>query len=491
MKILILEDSKAINNQLKIELYKHFDDLEVYQAFSIKEAFEKLENNKFDLIISDLNLPDGDGDEVVNEYGKNNKIIILTSDGDFQRRTHLFSQGVIDYYLKNMPIEYTISKIVDKYNQTLHNQKYNILNIDDSSFSRNLIQKVLKKNGFNVFSKRSAETILEDIKEHNIDLIVLDIEMPNISGLEAIKMVRKINLYIPIIAVSGNYSSQNEIIKIMKNGANDFISKPFCIENLILKVEQFIKIDELNKSLLTKNTELKELVTIKDTQIKQKEEELFRKSRQATMGEMIDYIIHQWRQPINLMKVEVMNFELTHSNIKGADEFAAKLNGKITELNEIISDFRNFFRENKPEVFNLEDEVLKTLKIIKSLLIQNSILVEIDSDDSHISFTINDLQHIMFVLINNAIDAFKENEIDVENRKINIIIKDKTLMFIDNAGGVKEENRESLFQYNFTTKSSGTGVGLYMTKQILEKYSSTIEYEHIEGGSTFILKFNQ
>ena len=492
MKILILENSKLINNKLKTELFKYFNNLKVEQAFTIKEAFKKLENEKFDLIISELDLPDSDeeGEEIVNKYGKTNKIIILTNDEDFQRRSHLFAQGVIDYYIKNMPVEYTAGKIVDKYNQTLKNQDYTILNVDDSSFSRNLVKKVLHKNGFNVISKSGAENILDEVKENKIDLIVLDIEMPNINGMEAIKIIRKAGFNVPIIALSGSHNSQDEIISIIKSGANDFITKPFSIESLILKVEQFIKIEDLNKSLLNKNRELKELINLKDIQIKQKEEELLRTSKQAAMGEMMDYIIHQWRQPLNLIKMELINFELNHQNVEGVDEFIAKLNSKVTELNDIISDFRTFFRENEPQSFNLEDEVLKTLKIIKSLLVKNSVFIDIKADDTQIDFTMNDFKHIIFVLVNNSIDAFNENKIDVENRKISIKIENKTLTFNDNAGGIKEENRDKIFDYNFTTKNTGTGIGLHMVKKILEKHSSTIEYKPIENGSSFIIKFN-
>lgn len=491
MKLLILEDSKSINNQLKMHILKQItiDDIEIFQAFSLKEAFEQLENNKFDLIISDLNLPDGEADELVSKFGKTEKIIILTSDSDFQRRSYLFSQGIIDYYSKNMPIEYVVSKIIDKYNQIIENRNSTILNIDDSSFSRNLIQKVLENNGFNVISKNSAKTILEDIKK-DIDLIIIDLEMPDINGLEAIRMIRKVNKEIPIIAISGSYSSQNEIIKILKNGANDFITKPFYIENLILKVEQISKINKLNNFLKNKNTQLKEAINIKNYQIKEKEEEILKNSKKAAIGEMIDYIIHQWRQPLNIIKLELINFELTHQNIPNIETFTEKINGKVSELDEIISDFRNFFKEQEPELLNLESEVLKSLKIIKSLLIKNSAITEIDADNSQIMFTKNDFKHIMLVLVNNSIDAFKQNKIDINNRKINISIKDKTMTFSDNAGGIKPENREKLFQYNFTTKESGTGIGLYMIKNILEKQSASISYKPIENGSSFIIKFN-
>jgi response regulator RpfG family c-di-GMP phosphodiesterase len=93
--------------------------------------------------------------------------------------------------------------------------------------------------------------------------------------------------------MSGSHNSQNEILHMMKNGANDFISKPFNIESLIIKVEQFIKLEELHIDLENKNKELEKLIFLKEVEIRQKEEEIIKQSKQAIMGEMIDYIIHQ------------------------------------------------------------------------------------------------------------------------------------------------------------------------------------------------------
>jgi response regulator RpfG family c-di-GMP phosphodiesterase len=93
--------------------------------------------------------------------------------------------------------------------------------------------------------------------------------------------------------MSGSHNSQNEILHMMKNGANDFISKPFNIESLIIKVEQFIKLEELHIDLENKNKELEKLIFLKEVEIRQKEEEIIKQSKQAIMGEMIYYIIHQ------------------------------------------------------------------------------------------------------------------------------------------------------------------------------------------------------
>jgi DNA-binding response OmpR family regulator len=484
LKILIIEDSKSINNTLKKSLEKCFKKSKIFQAFTIKEAKNFLDNQEFDLVLTDLNLPDGDGDELINEYGKDNKIIVLTGDTDFQRRNYLFSEGVIDYYLKTMPLDYTINKIVDKYNQLQKNKNYKILIVDDSSFSRNLMKKILIRNNFQVKTIATGKNIIKEMEEFSPNLLLIDIEMPDISGIEVINKIRKTDVNTPIIAMSGSHNSQNEILNIMKQGTNDFISKPFNIEYLIVKIEQFIKLEELHIDLQNKNKELEKLISLKEVEIKQKEDELIKQSKQAIMGEMLDYIIHQWRQPLNAIKLELMRFEIENPKFENSP-FISNISSKVSELNEIIGDFRSFFREDTKENINLKDELFKITKMIKDLLIMNNILVNIEGDDINIEFNKNNLKHIMFVLINNSIDAFKEKEI--KERNINIKIENNKLIYEDNAGGIPMKIQDKIFEHNFTTKENGTGIGLYMIKRILEKENLDINYEPTPNGSRFII----
>jgi len=109
----------------------------------------------------------------------------------------------------------------------------------------------------------------------------------------------------------------------------------------------------------------------------------------------------------------------------------------------------------------------------------------IKGDDIYLEFNKNNLKHIIFILINNSIDAFNEKEI--KERKITIKIEDNKLIYEDNAGGIPIEIRDKIFNYNFTTKIDGTGIGLYIVKTILNKSNLDINYEPIENGSRFII----
>jgi signal transduction histidine kinase len=308
--------------------------------------------------------------------------------------------------------------------------------------------------------------------------------MPDISGIEVINKIRKTDVNTPIIAMSGSHNSQNEILNIMKQGTNDFISKPFNIEYLIVKIEQFIKLEELHIDLQNKNKELQKLISLKEVEIKQKEDKLIRQSKQAVMGEMLDYIIHQWKQPLNAIKLELIRFEIENPEFENSP-VVSNISSKISELNEIITEFRSFFREDVKENINLKDEVFKITQMIKDLLIINNVLVNIEGDDINVKFNKNNLKHIMFVLINNSIDAFKEK--NIKERNINIKIENNKLIYEDNAGGIPKEIQDKIFEYNFTTKKNGTGIGLYMIKRILEKDNLSIKYEPTPNGGRFII----
>jgi PleD family two-component response regulator len=102
---------------------------------------------------------------------------------EYDEMLYLFSEEIIDYYLKTMPLDYTITKIVDKYKQLQKNKNYKILIVDDSAFSRNLMKKILIRNNFNIKAIASGKYIIEAMEGFNPNLILVDIEMPNINGL--------------------------------------------------------------------------------------------------------------------------------------------------------------------------------------------------------------------------------------------------------------------------------------------------------------------
>ncbi len=243
--------------------------------------------------------------------------------------------------------------------------------------------------------------------------------------------------------------------------------------------------------ILEKNfLEYREKIFEKIQENREKDNILAQQSKMAAMGEMIANIAHQWKQPLSVISTAVtgLKFEKEMEILKDED-FDRGLNSiynSVMHLSSTIDDFRNFFNPNKEKkVFDLKNIVEKTSKLISSQFDIYDIYFVTNIQSVKIFGQENELVQVMINLLNNAKDALKDKEgkrlilIDIyeKNKKAFIIIK-------DTAGGIDLDDINTIFNAYFTTKGEkGTGIGLYMSKNIIEKsFDSTIEVEN----STFI-----
>ena len=216
---------------------------------------------------------------------------------------------------------------------------------------------------------------------------------------------------------------------------------------------------------------------------------LYQQSKMAAMGEMIGNIAHQWRQPLSIITTATSGMVLQKQMGVLTDEFffeaSDRINHSAQYLSETIDDFRNFFIPNKEKSkVNLLEVFKKTLDLISAQF--NSKEIKIIKNIETIEFESyeNELIQALINILNNSRDELikKDDErfifVDAfeKDNFINIIIK-------DNAGGVIKENLNKIFEPYFTTKykSQGTGIGLYMTEEIITKHlNGTIGVENVE-----------
>lgn len=253
----------------------------------------------------------------------------------------------------------------------------------------------------------------------------------------------------------------------------------------------------------------------KESQYKKEKEEqerqLLQQSRMAQMGEMISMIAHQWRQPLSsiaatsidlVLKIELDEYDLeTEEGREACKECFLERLENIEEytqnLTTTINDFRNFYKPNKKsELVKIEDVVSKTLKIIDHSLKKDSINIIYDYQyNEPIELYDGEVMQVVLNILKNAQDNFKEKEI--KNPMIKITTKDRSLTICDNGGGIPEKIMENIFDPYFSTKDekNGTGLGLYMSKIIIEDHHngsllvSNIENEDGEGkGVCFEMK---
>lgn len=234
------------------------------------------------------------------------------------------------------------------------------------------------------------------------------------------------------------------------------------------------------------------LSTIIDiTELKAKDKLLFQQSKMASMGEMIGNIAHQWRQPLSVISTCASGIKFEKEFNQISDERLYESLDLIVEntqyLSKTIDDFRNFFKADKIiEDFCINESILRVLKLLKSSIQNHNIQVETHlNGDLIINGYPNEFLQVLVNIINNAKDALMTQDINARFMNIKTFIKNKRCVIEvnDNGGGVDETIVSKIFDPYFTTKhkSQGTGIGLYMSHQIVvEHMKGSIYAKNIE-----------
>lgn len=257
------------------------------------------------------------------------------------------------------------------------------------------------------------------------------------------------------------------------------------------------EVEKKTAQLQRLNENLQKMVEQKVEEIRQKDRALMQQSKLAQMGEMIGAIAHQWRQPLNSLALYIQslvdqaeNGELTQ---KSLEEFEQKSMETIGFMSKTIDDFRNFFKKDKEKTrFNIKDVVNDTLRLQKAQLENHGIAVRTKLEDVEIEGYKNEFMQVLLNLISNARDAIEEHtpqngviEIEVKKKSDEAIVRVR-----DNGGGIAPAVMERIFEPYFSTKDDdkGTGIGLYMSKDILERMGGKIEVKNVDGGAEFTIR---
>jgi two-component system, NtrC family, sensor kinase len=222
----------------------------------------------------------------------------------------------------------------------------------------------------------------------------------------------------------------------------------------------------------------------------EKEKLLIQQSKMATMGEMIGNIAHQWKQPLSVISLSngiiKLNREFKSFSEEEIKDAIKGIDNSVKNLSSTIDDFRNFFNPNKKEEsFDIKDAFDKTFKLIDSQFKYNDIEVIKNIQSVIIDTYENELLQTLINILKNAKDELIKK--DVNEKKFIFIdaIKEDTNLIIkikDNAGGIPANILNRIFEPYFTTKENngGTGIGLYMSKNIIGHMGGTLSVSNVE-----------
>ena len=266
------------------------------------------------------------------------------------------------------------------------------------------------------------------------------------------------------------------------------------IESLMLAFLLSYKIKLLQKSEIIKTRKL-----LKEVEKSRKKDEiLFQQNKMNSMGEMIENIAHQWRQPLSQINSSVLLIDETlYQNDMQSKEIEKELKdieNLTSYMSKTIDSFRGFFdRSKKKTDFSFQEIIESSLIIIKNSVKMNNIKINISVEDSNYNGLKEELQQVIIILLNNAKDVLIERrtrdaEIIISGRKSETTY---TIAITDNAGGIMQQQTDKIFEPYFTTKhqTQGTGLGLYISKIIIEEnMSGRLSAKNIIGGASFSIE---
>ena len=452
-------------------------------------------------------------------------LYILKNDFDilFEKRTKTIIQliDIKDIYKINIydtlkglsenDLTFKQAKTVILLGQYLVNKKWNKYNkVSFDTDNSNFIEKFIKNNlAFNtnkqyVFKKNIIKNINKRQIAINNDINDMILSFQN-NKIENIKMNIQ-NLYFKINSIDislSNLSNYDMGLAIEEKNITENIFGTITIAlnisiviifivSIVLSVgllRYFDKINENLESIITEKT--KELIDInktlkyeikKEVEISRKKDlVIYQQAKLSSLGEMLNNIAHQWRQPLSSLLIIMQSVQskmelgkLTHDIVK---EKANDTMVLVQNMSSTLEDFQNFFNPNKDKaMFSISSCINQSLELSKYSLREASINVKLDiKNDVEIYNYHNELSHVLLNIISNSKDALKN--IDKKtNKNINISLyvaeNIAIIECVDNGGGINDDILPKVFDPYYTTKykSAGTGIGLYMSKQIIEKH---------------------
>ncbi len=247
-KILIVEDSKTTSATIESYIEDMIENVEVLSVGSFQECEKIIDGHKEDIILSilDLHLPDAHDGEIVDfvlSFGI--PVIVMTATYDEEIKNRISGKEIIDYFVKDSIN--ALEQIAVLVKRIINNKNIKVLIAEDSKTYRAFAVDLLKRLWLNVYEATDGKEALEIFKENpDIKIVLTDYIMPNMDGVELTRKLRRANKKDTLaIIVMSSIDNKSIPSKFLKLGANDFIYKPFSVEEFFTRLNSNLEILEL------------------------------------------------------------------------------------------------------------------------------------------------------------------------------------------------------------------------------------------------------
>lgn len=379
-----------------------------------------------------------------------------------------------------------------------------LLVIDDERPILEMLEMSLTSEGYKVITAESGKEGLKIFREQRPKLILTDIRMPGIDGIEVLKRIKATDDEAEVIVITG-HGDMNSAISALQHGASDFITKPIRDEVLMLSLERAKKKMAMSRQLKDYTENLEQKVEACTLELRQAQEELIRNERLATIGETVAGLAHYIKNILTGLRggVYMVNTAMAKDNPRMLKEGWAMVQRNIERVGDLALALLSYSKERVPErsVCRPNEIVSESVELFKEKADEHRVKLNaaLDPNLKEAYLDRDGINNVLLNLISNAIDACiydtdtsKAWEVTVRTKLQMDADSNEVILFEvkDNGCGMTDEVKSKLFTRFFSTKAGrGTGLGLLNTQKIIHEHGGEISVESQAGqGTTFAVR---
>ncbi len=368
-----------------------------------------------------------------------------------------------------------------------------ILLVDDEEGIRKVLAISLSDSGYQVFTAKSGEEALHIFKEQDPPIVLTDIKMPGMDGIELLQKMKEENPDAEVIMITG-HGDMELAIQSLKHEATDFITKPINDDALEIALKRA-------KEKISLKAQIKEYTENLEKLVEEKTQKLIEAERLAAVGQTVAGLAHAIKNITGGLTggIFVLEKGIELDNKKYLQQGREMVEGNVKKIKSMAMDLLKFAKDREPE-YQLCDPnrpVEEVFDLMASRAQEYGISLEMDLDKNlpDLWFDLEGIYRCLLNLVTNAIDACAE--VGSPREKGVVVLRSfrpegwaVEYQVVDNGCGMDEGTRAKIFRSFFSTKGSrGTGLGLMITKKIVDEHGGAIEVESKKGkGSKFSIR---
>jgi signal transduction histidine kinase len=374
-----------------------------------------------------------------------------------------------------------------------------LLIIDDERAILEMLEISLTRDGYHVLMAENGHEGLRLFEGQSPKLVLTDIKMPDIDGIEVLKRIKAIDEEAEVIVITG-HGDMDAAISALKHGASDFITKPIRGEVLSLALERAEDKVAMSRRLKDYTENLEQRVEACMLELKEAQEQLIRHERLATIGETVTGLAHYIKNILTGLRggTYMLNTGMAKDKTQLMKEGWAMVQRNIERVHDLALNLLRYSKERTPELTlcEIHELVSEAVGLFEELARKHRVKLEMSLDPNLKQAYLDreGMYNVLVNLISNAIDACiydtdtsKAWRILVETKLERNVDSESAIVIdvTDNGAGIREEVKEKLFTRFFSTKAGrGTGLGLLITEKIIKEHGGEISVESKEGQGT-------